>query len=194
MRIALYKFMKRITLNTRNASGAFRSRSPFLIIGVDSAVYLNQNFTFGNVIDDFPMSSNRRLFTGACLGPISEEQNKMALHELNDAFRTFGSFTAAITFVTMFVDSTREVAMDGDDEDDTTLFEVLADWCDHDGLESSHVCKKCGDIIRCEEVAKVVQSKVLCFDCFGVEEPANDAEVSSVVVVRLHWHLIFAIS
>ncbi|KAJ9124412.1 hypothetical protein QFC22_001213 [Naganishia vaughanmartiniae] len=184
MRIALYKFMKRITLNTRNASGAFRSRSPFLIIGVESAVYLNQKFTFGNVIDDFPMSSNRRLFTGACLGPMSEEQKKMALHELNDAFRTFGSFTAAITFVTMYVDSMREVAMDEDDgdaEDDTALFEVLHQWCDHDDLDSSHTCKSCGDILRCDEVAREIEGDVICTTCFGSDHATDNQEASQLL-------------
>lgn len=175
MRVALYRFTRRITINSRRPSGATRCRSPFIIEGVNSAVCLNQNFSFGNVIDDFPMAPNKRLFTGTYLGRLSEEERVFVLRELNDAFRTFNSFMATLTFVTMLVDSWREVGME---EDDSPMNERLFDYCDDPDLDSSHTCDICGDIVMCDEVARAMQMGITCLQCMGEEEVIQDAKAS----------------
>lgn len=187
MRIALYKFTRRITFSSRNALGAFRSRCPFIIDGVNSAVYLNQKFSFGSVVDEFPLTLNKRLFTGICLGKLSRDERAVVLGELNDAFRTYDSFMAALTFATMFVDSWKEVGME---EDDTAIFEVLQQWCDHDDLDSSHTCKKCGDILRCDEVAREIEEDIICTTCFGSDHVTDNQEVSLLSIAFRKLSLI----
>lgn len=176
MRIALYKFNRRITLNPRRPSGAARCRSPFIIDGKNNAVFLNQNFSFGNIIDDFPMTPDKRLYTGVQLGKLSVEEKRIILREINEAYRTFDSFIAAITVITLFVDAWREV----DGEDDTPIFESKPDFCDHPDMDKSHVCQDCGDIVHCHEIANDIQDGIFCARCVGDDEAVADDKTVSI--------------